>query len=90
MPQGRVGSHPGRRVPLQASPDEVEEQRVVAAFEGGLELPGTGGTAGFASPGPAAVENRGAVREGRGRAVTGISSKRKSKTNDDSVPNWVI
>ena len=75
MPEGGVGCHPGGGLPLQAPPDEVKEERVVAPLEGGLKLPGAGGAAGLASPGPAAIEDGGAVREGGGRAVARVACK---------------
>ena len=75
MPEGGVGRHPGGGLPLQTPADEVKEERVVAPLEGGLKLPGAGGAAGLASPGPAAIEYGGAVREGGGRAVARVACK---------------
>ena len=75
MPEGGVGRHPGGGLPLQTPADEVKEERVVAPLEGGLKLPGAGGAAGLASPGPAAIEDSCAVREGGGRAVARVACK---------------
>ena len=75
MPEGGVGRHPGGGLPLQTPADEVKEERVVAPLEGGLKLPGAGGAAGLASPGPAAIEDGSAVREGGGRAVARVACK---------------
>lgn len=75
MPEGGVGRHPGGGLPLQAPADEVKEERVVAPLEGGLKLPGAGGPAGLATPGPAAIEDCGAVRERGGRAVARVACK---------------
>ena len=73
MSEGRVGRHPGGGLPLQTSPDEVKEERVITTLEGGLQLPGAGGPPGLASPRPASVEDCGAVREGGGRAVARVA-----------------
>ena len=75
MPEGGVGRHPGGGLPLQTPADEVKEERVVAPLEGGLKLPGAGGAAGLASPGPAAIEYGCAVRESGGRAVARVACK---------------
>ena len=68
-PERRVWRHPGLRVPLQTPPDEVEEERVVASLERRLQLPRTRRAPRLAPAGPAAVQDGGAVREGRSSAV---------------------
>lgn len=71
--QGRVRSHPGGGVPLQTPPDKVEEQRVVTAFEGGLELAAAGRAARLPPPRPPAVQHRRPVRQGGGGAVPRVA-----------------
>ena len=73
MPEGGVGRHPGGGLPLEAPADEVKEQGVITSLEGGLQLPRAGGTPGLASPGAAAIEDGGAVRERGGRAVARVA-----------------
>ena len=71
--QGRVGRHPGGGVPLQTPADEVEEQRVVAALQCGLQLPRAGRAARLASPRPPAVQHGSPVRQRRRRAVPRVA-----------------
>jgi len=71
--QGRVGRHPGGGVPLQTPADEVEEQRVVAALQCGLQLPRAGRAARLASPRPPAVQHGCPVRQRRRRAVPRVA-----------------
>ena len=71
--QCSVGCHPGGRVPLQAPPDEVEEQRVVAALEGRLQFPGAGRPPRLAPSRPATVQNGGSVRQGGGGTVPRVT-----------------
>jgi hypothetical protein len=54
-------------------PNEVEEERVVAALEGGLQLSGAGRAARFAASRPPAVQDRRPVRQGRRCAVAGVT-----------------
>ena len=73
--QGRVGRHPGGGVPLQTPADEVEEQRVVAALQCGLQLPRAGRAARLASPRPPAVQHGCPVRQRRRRAVPRVACR---------------
>ena len=72
MSQCRGRSHSRRGVPLQAASDKVEEERVVAALERGLELAGAGRAARLSAP-AAAVQHGRPVRQGRGCAVPGVT-----------------
>lgn len=73
MSQCRGRSHSRRGVPLQAASDKVEEERVVAALERGLELAGAGRAARLSAPAAAAVQHGRPVRQGRGCAVPGVT-----------------
>jgi hypothetical protein len=66
-------SAPRCRVPLETSPDKVEEERVVAALERRLQFARARRSARLPAPRPAAVQDSRVVRQRRDRAVARVS-----------------
>ena len=73
MAQRGVRGEAEAGVPLQAAPDEVEEQGVVAAFEGGLQLSRAGRAARLAATRTPTVKDSRAVRKCCCRTVSWIA-----------------
>lgn len=73
MSQGLAGGHPGARVPIQTSLNEVQEERVITALECSLEGLGSRRTSRFASSRLTTMKDGGAVGQRAGHTVPGIT-----------------